>query len=265
VGRAAIGCVLVIAACGDNACPAAPDLHVHGTVAVAETAQARAAAPASVAGAGGAGIGSIAIVGGVGTVTVRGVPATAVVYVHGTDWPNQGDSLETALVANDSELDLVWFYCHEGALYHVFYEAADGVHHGDDDATGSCSLDAAAPASTALPAVAFDFPALDPGFQIDGALLQYDGVNPGAITMVGVTATLLPFARVDCSSCAAPGESGWQELHAIVWTADTAELGVAIFYLVTPGQVTLASPVPILPSWMLDDSTVFDATWRTCG
>jgi hypothetical protein len=254
-------CLLVsAAACGDNECDYPKATGVTGQIAIPETPHAQALASVDAGGHGGGDIGQIAIVVGVGTIEVRGVTMAAVVDAHGTDFPSRGDTLESVLVAGENDIELV--YCHGGAMYHVFWESADGVHHGDSGASGTCSLATTSAASTALPPITIDYPALDRHVVEDGAMIQFDGVNPGTVMYRGTTQTLLPFAHVDCSGC---GMGGWQEQHVLVWNEQTSELGVGIIYLTDPEQITLSSPVMILPSWSDADGVAFDAAWKICG
>ena len=262
--RCLIGCGLWLAGCGDNYCAGVQDLGVRGHISVAAT-HAAAAFPTTFAGTARNDIGKIAIDAGVGTIAVRGRDVVAVVLGHETDWPQRGDSLNAILAASDAELGLGWLYCHGTSLYHVYYEGSDGSLFDDVDASGTCALDAATvPATVDLAPLELDFPAIDHGFQIDGPDVTFDAVNPGVLTVDGVTRTLLPFAAVDCSGCASGNTHGWQELHALLWNAPTSELGIGIFYFFDAGQVVLATPTIELPSWSEGDGAVFDATWRTC-
>ncbi len=262
--RRLIACGLLVAGCGDNYCAGVQDLGVRGHISVATTS-ATAGFATTFAGTAGQDIGRIAIDAGVGTIAVRGSDLVAVAVGYATDWPQRGDSLNTVVAASDAELGLAWLYCHGTSLYHVYYEGTDGSLFDDVDATGSCALDPAAVTATAeLAPLELDFPLIDHGFQIAGPEVTFDAVNPGEITVAGVTRTLLPFAAVDCSSCSSGDTHGWQELHALLWNSSSRDLGIGIFYFFAPGQVVLASPTIELPSWSAEDGAVFDATWRAC-
>ena len=261
-----VGAVL-FGGCGDNACPLVNDRDIRGHMSVPATETVNAASPAMVLGSAGGDIGQISLDHGIGTIEVRGTSLDAVDDGVGFDFPSPGDSLHTVLATDGNELALVWLYCHGGSLYHVFYEGADGVLHGDVDARGQCAIDTTAtPGTTSFRALELDFPALDRGFQIDGPELSFDGVNPGTVTFEGSAVVLLPFARVDCGDCRSDGNDGWQEMHSLLWNAATQDLGIGIFYFFVQGQVILASPVyPAAVVVPTPDGSSFDATWRTCN
>jgi hypothetical protein len=252
-------------ACGDNACPLPEDLGVQGRITVAQTPAAKASESTTVASHGVGDLGPIALDHGTGTLTVRGSQLEGVVIMQDTEWPSPGDTLVGVLAVSTTEIDLVWFYCRDGSVYHVYYEGDDGVLFGDLDATGSCLTDdSTAPSTTDLPAVDFAFPKLDGGFQIAGKGLHFDGVNPGDITLGDAQLVLLPFAHVDCTGCPGGGDGGWRELHALLWDAVNSDVSLAFFYFFKPGEVDLTYPVRVLPTWDDADGAQYKADWRSC-
>jgi hypothetical protein len=120
----------------------------------------------------------------------------------------------------------------------MFHEdATNGILEHDYDATGTCQSSFSASRPTVqFTALSTQVGHFVEGFDVQGQDIQINDGAPGFIVVDGRTQTLLPFAAVDCTSCAS--DSAWWELHSILWDPDAQQATFAIIYLVARVRTT---------------------------
>jgi len=236
VTAAALGLLALGAtACADDSAPAEPDASP-----VADAApRGRISVPASlgdlslpfgihVTGTGSSRVDAISVLNAGGQFQILDHTTDVAVY-HRVEWPDIGRELYQTIAVASDRLYVLWFYCSGSALEELWVEGTDGTRLAWEPATGSCTY-TPEPSTRLLelPAVDMEWPEDRSGFLLDGAELQLDGTGPGRATIEGVEMTLLPFERVNCTSCP---PSGWYELHALLWDEPAQRLCFGIFYL----------------------------------
>jgi hypothetical protein len=200
---------------------------------------------------------------GVGTFTPPGgTPLPAFIYER-QPWPQYGYTLYQTFAVGPTDWHLGWFYCADGGVEDLEYEATDDPQLQTPAVTGSCTeTSATVDEQVSLPSSVLALDGLVQGFTVAGPSLTLSGTEVGSMTLAGSSWSVFPFALVDCSTgCGTPG---WYELHSVYWDAAETQTCFGIFYLIvgTPSSVQLQYSI-CLPD--LDDPTggsaTFDSTW----
>jgi hypothetical protein len=190
----------------------------------------------SAIGVGAGEVGRIALTDNQGQMAIRGTDLPAVAYQRTT--AANYDVYQGMTIGSDRWY-FWWLYCASGAMSAVWIESTRGELLTMRGALGQCNL-IEAPTTTAVdfPASVVDTTYLRCGAEVDGPELSIHG-GMGRYTFLGDSFTVLVIGTVDCSYC---GGSGWYELHSLLWSPATGELGFAVIYLDgTPDEIRMRS------------------------
>ena len=283
------GCSLSISACGSSS---TNDGTGNGDTADAGSADAGPARgialPASQAdwaldrdlsfkGKGAGDLGAISLEHGIGTIELKGETANAFLFAHsavpaGDDdggASNGGGASQSEvdyqiIAAQPERLIMMWITCEASDLAWVYYETTDGIASEKEmPASGSCTAASTnVTEAVSLPPVGIDPPAVVSGFTIEGADIAFDGAHPGTANLGGETFSLYPFHVIDCSTCS---QTGWQELHSLLWNPQNGSACLGILYLQAndPARVELGwiLRLPSVSSFVKNGTQFYDATW----
>lgn len=212
----------------------------------------------SIVGNGELSVGAIDITDDVGTVEIDGEVRPVLVYER-QPWPSAGYVLYQGLAVADTSWTVLWFYCDDTGLAHVYVESTDGIPLQTVLATGTCeyqSLGLRVPVE--LPGTEFQVIYEGDELAIDGPDISVHAGELGSIVLGGVPFVVAPFETVDCSACDSPG---WYEVHVVLWDPEAQRAGFAVVYLESTGhaRITYGITLPDLSDIVGD--TIFDARW----
>ncbi len=227
--------VVLLTACPDrspsdhasvDAAPPASDLGSTSLIDVPATDGAHASKfSLEAVGSGSSRVGSIALHGNVGHIELDGKSLPAFSYLL-QPWEPVYTLYQTILVEDDAWY-LLWLYCEDDKLTHLYFEGTNGTLLADEPATGSCaSVQAATSIAVSLPSVSLEVEA-NHDFSIVGEKLSLGRDGRGTMTINARTYDVLPFGVVDCSACSA---DGWLELHSVFAPVEGGAAGTLIYY-----------------------------------
>ncbi|HWB77810.1 MAG TPA: hypothetical protein VG755_22740 [Nannocystaceae bacterium] len=212
----------------------------------------------SIVGDGELSVGAIDITDDFGTVEIDGEVRPVLVYER-QPWPSAGYVLYQALAVADTSWTVLWFYCDDTGLAHVYVESTDGIPLQTVLATGTCEQQLVGlNVPVDLPGTEFQVIYQGDDVAIDGPDISVHAAELGSIVLAGVPFVVAPFETVDCSSCDSPG---WYEVHVVLWDPAAQRAGFAIVYLESSGhaRITYGITLPDLSDVVGD--TTFDAEW----
>ncbi len=188
---------------------------------------------ADISGTMGQPLGDAELTDNVGYVEIDGAQLPTFGY-RVQEWTELGLTLVQSLAVREDAIFPLWFYCTEGALDGVYFEGTEGTPSTWIPASsGTCDLSTAGSSGVVnLPALSFEPPAADHGFEVTGELTISAG-EAGFYTAGDRTWETYGFETIDCTMCENPG---WWELHALLWDPETHDLCFSIFYLYENGR-----------------------------
>jgi hypothetical protein len=175
-------------------------------------------------------------------------------------WPAAGYTLYQGLAVADTSWTVLWFYCDDTGLAHVYVESTDGIPLQTVLATGTCEQHLSGlNVPVDLPGTEFNVIYEGDEVAIDGPDISVHAGELGSLTLAGVPFVVAPFETVDCSAnCGSPG---WYEVHVVLWDPAAQRAGFAVIYLESAGsaRITYGITLPDLSDIVGD--TQFDADW----
>jgi len=215
----------------------------------------------STAGATHDGSAAVSLDQGIGTLW-DGAEQLPLVLYYGLNF--SGFDLGCGLAFAADRLVVVWLYCRDGELAHLWLADTGGRPLVNLPSTGACHVSYIPKiAQLALPAIDLPLPATEGGFRVTGPAIDLrDDLSDGTTGRLRWGAAWLPawvFEVIDCRDC---GGVGWWELHLIAYDGAQTRLLSIIAYLFAdrPNEVLLGWGA-WLPDLSLPQSIDLAATW----